>query len=312
MNYSQAPLRKRNPLVRQMRLIIPLILAISLAAPAVFASQLSEEAEAPDPAAEAVVRILYRGKTIHTTSSGETVAQLLARMELAVGELDALSPAPETETENGMTIRVDQTVCQRQTYAVTIPREVVRCNSDALPAGMEETLVSGADGELLRTADVTYRNGLEVSRDILREDVVRAPIAAIIAVGTGDPAEPAIPTDLPRIDSDTITLPTGEVFSYTHTAQIRATAYTHTDKGCNMITATGSTVHIGTVAVDPRYIPYGTRMFIMASDGSYIYGIAEAEDCGGDIIGDRMDLYLPTFEDCIAFGRRVCTVYFLG
>ena len=92
---------------------------------------------------------------------------------------------------------------------------------------------------------------------------------------------------------------------------VRATAYTHTDAGCTSTTATGSRVHRGTVAVDPRYIPYGTRMFIMASDGSYIYGLAEAEDCGGDIKGDRVDLYLPNYQECMAFGRRRCTVYFL-
>ncbi len=30
-----------------------------------------------------------------------------------------------------------------------------------------------------------------------------------------------------------------------------------------------------------------------------------------DIKGDRMDLYLPTFDECIQFGRRRCTLYFL-
>ena len=45
--------------------------------------------------------------------------------------------------------------------------------------------------------------------------------------------------------------------------------------------------------------------------GAYVYGIAVAEDCGGDIKGDRMDLYFPTFNECIQFGRRVCTIYFL-
>ena len=64
--------------------------------------------------------------------------------------------------------------------------------------------------------------------------------------------------------------------------------------------------------MDPRYIPYGTRMFIVASNGSYIYGLAMAEDCGGDIKGDRMDLYMPTYEQCMEFGRRTCTLYFLG
>ena len=79
-----------------------------------------------------------------------------------------------------------------------------------------------------------------------------------------------------------------------------------------MITATGTTVHVGTVAVDPRYIPYGTRMFIVSNDGVYIYGISVAEDCGGAIKGDRVDLYFPTLSECFAFGRRNCTIYFLG
>jgi len=91
-----------------------------------------------------------------------------------------------------------------------------------------------------------------------------------------------------------------------------ATAYTHTDAGCDFITATGTTVRWGTVAVDPRFIPYGTRMFIMTSDGSYIYGISVAEDCGGAIKGDRLDLYMPTYYECIQFGIRDCMVYFLG
>ena len=109
-----------------------------------------------------------------------------------------------------------------------------------------------------------------------------------------------------------IRMPSGELLTYYKTDNVTATGYTHTDAGCDRITSTGTTVRVGTVAVDPRYIPYGTRMFIQTVSGSYIYGIAVAEDCGGDIKGDRMDLYLPTYEECREFGRRVCTVYFLG
>ena len=138
-----------------------------------------------------------------------------------------------------------------------------------------------------------------------------APEQEVIAVGTGAEAEASDPDEMPVIADGYITLPTGEVLTYSDTATIRATAYTHTDAGCDMTTYTGTTVHKGTVAVDPRYIPYGTRMFIVSNDGAYVYGIAVAEDCGGDIKGDRMDLYFPTFNECIQFGRRVCTIYFL-
>ena len=136
-------------------------------------------------------------------------------------------------------------------------------------------------------------------------------VIAMVAVGSGKALD-TDPAGQPIIGEETITLPTGEVLTFTHTMQARATAYYHGDPGCDMITATGTTVRIGTVAVDPRIIPYGSRMFIVSNDGVYIYGVAVAEDCGGAIKGDRIDLYMPTYEECVQFGRRTCTIYFLG
>ena len=120
------------------------------------------------------------------------------------------------------------------------------------------------------------------------------------------------PDGKPEIGDGYIRLATGEVLTYTQTDTVQATGYTHTDAGCDYTTATGTTVRRGTVAVDPRFIPYGTRMFIVSNDGEVVYGIAVAEDCGGAIKRDRMDLYFPTYEECIQFGRRRCTLYFLG
>ena len=215
----------------------------------------------------------------------------------------------EEETYDGMELRVDRVETLCQTYTTTIPHEVTRCSDGTLPQGTEEVLTEGQDGELLCTAEITYVNGEEASRRVLTQTVTRMPTTEIVGVGAGPVAEKS---NAPVIGDGYITLPTGEVLTYTYSDTVRATAYTHTDAGCDAFTATGTVVHWGTVAVDPRYIPYGTRMFIMASDGSYVYGIATAEDCGGDIKGDRMDLYMPTYEQCREFGRRRCTLYFLG
>ena len=69
----------------------------------------------------------------------------------------------------------------------------------------------------------------------------------------------------------------------------------------------------GVVAVDPRWVPFGTRMFIVTNDGEYIYGIGTAEDAGDQNIKyNRIDLWYPTKEECIQFGYRECTVYILG
>ena len=255
------------------------------------------------------ITVHYHGQTTTATTFGETAGELLHRLNLDVSGEDVVSHGLEEETYDGMVLRVDRVEALCQTYTTTVPHEVSRCNDSTLPQGTEAILTQGEDGELLCTAEVTYINGTESTRRVLTETVTKMPITEVVGVGTGEVVEK---TDQPIIGDGYITLPTGEVLTYTRTDTVRATAYTHTDKGCDTVTSTGTTVHWGTVAVDPRYIPYGTRMFIMASDGSYVYGIATAEDCGGDIKGDRMDLYMPTYAQCMEFGRRRCTLYFLG
>lgn len=255
------------------------------------------------------ITVHYHGQTTLVTSFGETAGELLSRLGLDVTGEDVVSHGLEEETYDGMELRVDRPEILRQVYTAAIPHPVSRCSDPTLPVGTEAVLTPGTDGEMRCTAEITYLGGQEASRQVLSETVTRQPVAEIIAVGTG--SAPAV-SEKPVIADGRITLPTGEVLTYTRKDTVRATAYTHTDRGCDTVTATGTRVHRGTAAVDPRFIPYGTRMFIVSSDGSYVYGIAAAEDCGGDIKGDRMDLYLPTHAQCTAFGRRVCTVYFLG
>ena len=257
------------------------------------------------------ITICYHGHTLEASSLGETVGTLLQRLDLAVTDGDRLSHKPEEIVYDGMVLTVDRVVICRETFAAAVPHETDYRTDETIPAGTEQILVQGIDGELLRTADVTYTNGVETGRDILSETMLRDPVTEVVAVGSGEISEQE-PEAKPVIGDGYITLPTGEVLTYTRKDTVEATAYTHTDNGCDRVTATGTTVHWGTVAVDPSRIPYGTRMFIISNDGSYVYGIATAEDCGGDIKGDRMDLYMPTYEQCREFGRRRCTLYFLG
>lgn len=258
------------------------------------------------------VTVHYHGQITRTTAYGETVGQLLQKLNLDVSGEDVISHGLDTAVYDGMELRVDRIVTLQETYSSTVPHAVRYCNDPTIPQGVEEVLTPGEDGQMRCTAGVTYVNGEETERTVLTETVTKAPVDEVIAVGTGEPVAAADPEGEPVIGDGYILLPTGEVLTYTHKDTVRATAYTHTDAGCDMTTATGTTVRQGTVAVDPRYIPYGTRMFIVSNDGEYIYGIAVAEDCGGDIKGDRMDLYFPTYEECIQFGRRTCTLYFLG
>lgn len=257
------------------------------------------------------VTLSYRGKSSLVSSTGETVGELLDRLGLDVTADDTLSHPRSAPVTDGMELTVDSIVTRRETYTATLPHETTYCADASLPKGTEEVLIEGQDGELLYTADVTYVNGTEIRREILSQRQSIAPVTEVIAQGSGDPIVEQV-QEMPIIRDGYIIMPSGEILTYYKTDNVTATGYTHTDAGCNMITSTGTTVHYGTVAVDPRFIPYGTRMLIVSHDGERYYGIATAEDCGGAIKRDKMDLYFPTYQECIEFGRRRCTIYFLG
>jgi 3D (Asp-Asp-Asp) domain-containing protein len=81
----------------------------------------------------------------------------------------------------------------------------------------------------------------------------------------------------------------------------KISAYCHCSKCCgksNGITATGTKVQANrTIAVDPKVIPLGTKVII---DGrTYI-----AEDTGGHIKGNRIDMYFPTHQEAINWGIK--------
>jgi 3D (Asp-Asp-Asp) domain-containing protein len=82
-----------------------------------------------------------------------------------------------------------------------------------------------------------------------------------------------------------------------------ATAYTAGCEGCSGITKTGTHAVHGVVAVDPRIIPLGTKLYVPG------YGRALAGDTGGDIQGHRIDLCFDSTREAQRFGRRAIVVY---
>ena len=252
------------------------------------------------------VSINYYGKEMEVTSFGETVEELLTRLNLSWGEDDVISLDLKQDTFDGMEFSISSIVQKEQVYTGTVPYETVYREDATLPAGETALVTEGVNGTSTCTALVTYINGAETDRTLLSEKVTIQPVSEVIAIGTG---ESVTASSLPIIDENTITLPTGEVLPYTKVITSLATAYC--DKG---LTATGTQARVGAIAVDPRRIPYGTRLFIMSADGEYIYGIATAEDTGSrqHIVGTRIDLHFDTKRECIQFGARDCLVYFLG
>ena len=249
------------------------------------------------------------GNEIVTETYGETVEQVLTRLGIPCYGDYRISCELSDVTYDGMTIDVTLVQAVEQTYTVEIPFEINYTYDSTLAKDEEIVIIPGKTGQALRTDSVLFENGVETSRTILEENVNQQPSNQFVLKGTGENVGKT--RTKPLIGDGFIVTTEGKILFFSHSAQYVATAYTHTDAGCDMITSTGTTVRIGTVAVDPRMIPYWTEMYIVANDGSYVYGLSRAEDCGGAIQGNRLDLYFPTTAECFQFGVRNCTVYFL-
>jgi len=92
---------------------------------------------------------------------------------------------------------------------------------------------------------------------------------------------------------------------YNRVLTVTASAYTRYDPGNGSYTARGHELRKGLVAVDPQVIPLGTRMYIRG------YGYAIADDVGGAIRGNRIDLAFNDRSSALQFGRQNVTVYIL-
>ncbi len=256
-----------------------------------------------------LITVNFCGEKIEADSYGETLEALLTRLELPISGDYVVSLPLQTQTYNGMEVTVDCVLEMEQTYTEDIPYETVECFDPTLPEGTRFVKVQGMNGQLRKTANVVYVNSKQTGSTVIKETVAQQPVNEIIVVGTG--IEENASSKAPAIGDGVIVTADGQVLTYSRKENFRATAYTHTDAGCNMTTATGTTVRVGAIAVDPKLIPYGTRMFIVSNDGKYVYGIATAEDCGGGIKGDQVDLYFPTTKECFQFGKRSVSIYFL-
>lgn len=247
------------------------------------------------------------GEIVTATSYGETLDELFSRYDIPAYGDYVVSLPMDTMTFDGMEVKVDYIIDTDETYTEDIPFEVTYCYDPSMPEGEEKVLIEGTVGQKLCKAVATYVNSQESNRTILEETVIQQPVNRVVRVGTGE----SVGTAAPAIGDGVIITADGQILTFSRKDQYKTTAYTHTDAGCNMTTATGTTVRKGTVAVDPKVIPYGTRMFIVSSDGRHVYGIATAEDCGGGVKDKHIDLYFPTTDECWQYGVRNATVYFL-
>lgn len=186
---------------------------------------------------------------------------------------------------------VNSTLDKRIELREPIPYPTLRRSSSELRDGSSKTLRAGINGEKQSIYQVSNKDGKEIQRTLISTRVLRKPVPEILAVGHRG------------------NLPSRGYFSGRKVLTMIATGYSAdpAENGGNSSgrSAIGLKVGHGVVAVDPKYIPLGTRLYIEG------YGYAVAADTGGSIRGNRIDLGHDSRRNASNVGRRTVYVHIL-
>lgn len=161
-------------------------------------------------------------------------------------------------------------------------------DDENIPYGQEQLVEQGKAGKVKVVKKSVVSTGKAPKEVEIAREVLADPKYSVIRRGIGMSVE----------------TPEGRK-KYSRIITAEASAYTvHCGTGTGL-TSIGLVAARGIVAVDPRVIPYYTKMYIPG------YGIAIAGDTGGSIRGNRVDLFMDSYEEAINWGRRNVEVYIL-
>lgn len=256
-------------------------------------------------------------KTIAAVSGTVGEALVNAGIELP-GKNDVINVDLEAEAEEGMTVKIDRVKYVTDKTTKTVAFKTVKKNDSSLASGTTKVSVEGVNGTKEVTTTKKYVNG-KLTDTKTSEKVTKKAVDKVVLVGTkkaasktgttGSKSNSSSQKASVNTGSKTLTI-NGKTVSYKKVLTGSGTAYT---ARAGAKTSTGKTVREGLVAVNPNIIPYGTRLYITTTDGSWTYGYAVAADTGGALRSGSalVDLFYSSESKCRQFGRRQVKVYIL-
>lgn len=234
------------------------------------------------------VTIQFKNGEVKSRSAAETVGEVLAEAGISLQGLDYSRPGVDNLVPQDGIIQVIRVQEDLILESEPIPYESLTQPVADLEIDNRSIVQSGIFGLNTKRIRVRYEDEVEISRQVEEEYVSQEPQPEIVGYGT-------------QITPKTIDTPDGPM-KYWRALNMYAVSYNVTSNG-GYGTATGVPLNKGVAAIDPNYIPYGTRMYVPG------YGEALAADTGGGIKGRMIDLgYLD--ENYVSWHEWV-TVYFL-
>jgi 3D (Asp-Asp-Asp) domain-containing protein len=277
-----------------------------------------------------VVLFTTAGATRTQATAATTVGEFLRERGIVANDGDYVSPSVDTPLSDRMSIEY------RAAVPVTIVADKHRATMMTAASNVAEllqseniTLAKYDEVSPSITSDVPANGVVRVTRVLrwerLENRAMRMPVVHLLNVAMSPGASKVVSRGRAGVRQVLVAFEQHDAGSITATIvlsrivskpkprvieagalgamQMIATAYTPYCGGCSGITATGRPAGRGIVAVDPRVIPLGTRLYIPG------YGYAIAGDTGGAIVGYRIDLGYTSNRDAMLFGRRAVTVY---
>lgn len=255
---------------------------------------------------------IYKTKTVSVTADGKTKDVKLALVNVydalnysgyEVDDDDILSTSHSDDVENINAVTIKRVTYKTESTKEKIAYDTVKKNSDKVELGETKVKTKGKDGEKIVTREVKYIDGKKSSDKVVAEKRIKEPVDKVVLVGTKGAATSG--------GVGTFTDSNGATVAYSQMLTGSGTAYT-APAGAG--TATGVPAYHGGVAVNPNIIPYGSKLYIVSTDGSFVYGYATAVDTGGALMDGSaiVDCFYNTYDECVNFGRRDVNVYVIA
>ena len=269
-----------TPMWRYVRTIVSITLCL------VFGLSLVVIAQEPNPQQSKDITIKVDGASRTVTVTAHTVQAALQQAKVPLNTLDQCAPSLTSPVTDGLTIVVARVTCEitRERVPSSIPT-ITRW--DRRMTVKPVVLREGRPGVIEQTRVVWKKDGVISEQWTQNPRTVVKPVARVVVRGN-------IPSRGP---------------SSRRVLTMESTAYDPGPASCGRhadgYTAIGLRATRGVVAVDPRVIPLGSRVYVEG------YGPAIAGDTGGAIKGHRIDVCFPTRGEALRWGRRTVKVVVL-
>jgi len=267
--------------------------------------------------------ILQNGYEMTALTGKATVSEVLAENNIVLDENQKTIPDLNEEIQSGQSIQItDKSYNEVQiakiseegaktsldqlleNYApitekivveqVTIPYETVTKNTTSGSGDTtNKVLQEGKDGLKEVTYKIKYQNDVEIEKTVISEKVVTEPVNKIVQV------QKKVATT-----SRSVSLPRTSSASTSGATTYKITAYCPCSKCCGKSTgrtASGTKATPGrTVAASSKFA-FGTKLNI----GGHVYTV---EDRGGAVNGNKIDIFVSSHSEALAWGVRYLPV----